>query len=195
MSIQDERGHWKLYAEKCIICGKLFKQQEKEFHSIDACMQFESYEDFYERIHDPTQPYLDLSLLPNADKNPLLKDTLAFRKEIEAEKNLIPNSSTIWRSDQPMGHAHSWNEDPSNLVFPTMVTFKQEDFSSDISEFKSAIENGLEYAQECLAEHDVRLGRTIKRNKEYAQIMEKDISQMRNALERLEKYEYTQNNP
>lgn len=48
---------------------------------------------------------------------------------------------------------------------------------------KQAAESGLEYARECLAEHDARLGRTIKKNLSWSLEMEADIRQMENALE------------
>lgn len=54
---------------------------------------------------------------------------------------------------------------------------------------KLAAKNGLEYAEECLTEHDARLGRTIRRNREWAENIESDIKQMKQTLETLAKYE------
>lgn len=45
-----------------------------------------------------------------------------------------------------------------------------------------AVENGLEYARECLITHDSALGRTTLKNKSWAETMEKDIRQMESAL-------------
>ena len=48
-----------------------------------------------------------------------------------------------------------------------------------------AVENGLEYARECLAQHDAALGRTTLKNKAWAETMEKDIRHMERTLELL----------
>jgi len=47
----------------------------------------------------------------------------------------------------------------------------------------AAIKNGIEYAQMCLAEHDSALGRTTIKNRNWAETMEKDIRQMKQALD------------
>ena len=47
----------------------------------------------------------------------------------------------------------------------------------------TSIQDGVEYAAECLQEHDKRFGRTTRKNKLLAEIMEKDIAQMRLSLE------------
>lgn len=49
----------------------------------------------------------------------------------------------------------------------------------------SAIEAGLEYAKECLAQHETALGRTTLKNKTWAETMEKDIRHMERTLEML----------
>jgi hypothetical protein len=48
-----------------------------------------------------------------------------------------------------------------------------------------AVESGLEYARECLAEHDRALGRTTYKNKTWVETMEGDIRQMEAALKLL----------
>ena len=48
-----------------------------------------------------------------------------------------------------------------------------------------AIENGLEYARECLATHEEALGRTTRKNQLTAEAMERDIVQMQTALDGL----------
>lgn len=48
-----------------------------------------------------------------------------------------------------------------------------------------ALEAGLEYAQECLIEHDTKLGRTIRRNKEWAENIEIDIEKIKKSIEEL----------
>lgn len=50
-----------------------------------------------------------------------------------------------------------------------------------------ALETGLEYARECLAAHDSALGRTTYKNKNWAETIEKDISNMENVLTMLRK--------
>ena len=46
----------------------------------------------------------------------------------------------------------------------------------------TAIEDGLEYARECLAQHEAALGRTTLKNKTWAETMEKDIRHMERTL-------------
>jgi len=41
-----------------------------------------------------------------------------------------------------------------------------------------AVESGLEYARECLAAHDSALGRTTRKNRTWAETMERDIRHM-----------------
>ena len=45
-----------------------------------------------------------------------------------------------------------------------------------------AVESGLEYARECLAQHDAALGRNTLKNKTWAETMEKDIRHMERTL-------------
>ena len=45
-----------------------------------------------------------------------------------------------------------------------------------------AVQAGLEYARECLATHDAALGRSTRKNKSWAETVEKDIRQMKQAL-------------
>ena len=46
----------------------------------------------------------------------------------------------------------------------------------------NAIESGLEYARQCLLEHDTSLGRTTHKNRTWAETIEGDIAQMELAL-------------
>lgn len=48
-----------------------------------------------------------------------------------------------------------------------------------------AVEAGLEYTRELLANHDVSLGRTTRKNKLTAEAMERDIEQMLKAIKYL----------
>ena len=48
-----------------------------------------------------------------------------------------------------------------------------------------AIEAGLEYARQCLTDHDAALGRTTHKNRTWAETIEGDIQQMENALDLL----------
>lgn len=55
----------------------------------------------------------------------------------------------------------------------------------DIYTIIYALNAGIEYSKELLAEHDKNLGRTIHKNKVWAEIIEKDITLMRESLEKL----------
>jgi len=48
-----------------------------------------------------------------------------------------------------------------------------------------AIESGLEYARQCLCDHDAALGRTTHKNSTWAETIESDIRQMENARDLL----------
>jgi hypothetical protein len=48
-----------------------------------------------------------------------------------------------------------------------------------------AIESGLEYARQCLCDHDAALGRTTHKNRTWAETIEGDIRQMENARDLL----------
>ena len=48
-----------------------------------------------------------------------------------------------------------------------------------------AIESGLEYARQCLTDHDASLGRTTHKNRTWAETIEGDIRQMENARDLL----------
>jgi hypothetical protein len=50
---------------------------------------------------------------------------------------------------------------------------------------KEGLEAGLEYTRECLQDHDLKFGRTIRRYKAGAEAMERDISIIKAALENL----------
>jgi hypothetical protein len=70
-------------------------------------------------------------------------------------------------------------------------TYQPEYWSIDKSDIYSAIyclENGLEYARECLTTHETNLGRTTLKNKIWAQRMEKDIEGMNIILANLKGY-------
>ena len=46
----------------------------------------------------------------------------------------------------------------------------------------SALEVGLEYAQDCLIKHDAQLGRTTRHNKKWAEIIEEDIENIKKSI-------------
>lgn len=50
---------------------------------------------------------------------------------------------------------------------------------------RTALDNGIEYAQECLAQHDTNYGRTTPANAREAESIEQHIRQMKAALETL----------
>jgi hypothetical protein len=47
------------------------------------------------------------------------------------------------------------------------------------------LEMGLDYARESLLQHDTNLGRTIRKNKVWAEMMESDIRYIEKALKNL----------
>jgi len=49
-----------------------------------------------------------------------------------------------------------------------------------------SIKNGLEYARECLSQHDISLGRTTYKNRTWAETIEGDIVQMEKTLKDLQ---------
>ena len=51
-----------------------------------------------------------------------------------------------------------------------------------IYSLRLGVENGLEYAKMCLSGHDRDFGRTIKKNRIWAETIERDIEQMQNTL-------------
>lgn len=53
----------------------------------------------------------------------------------------------------------------------------------------AAIESGIEYAKECLAQHDAQLGRTTLKNKSWAETIERDIAAMTAARDNLRTYD------
>lgn len=57
---------------------------------------------------------------------------------------------------------------------PEIWSVKKDDIYAAIT----AIESGICYAQECLATHDLSLGRTTRKNKSSAERMESDLRQM-----------------
>lgn len=68
---------------------------------------------------------------------------------------------------------------------PEMITVEKDWILEDI---KNIIQIGLEHTQECLFVHDQQRGRTIRRNKEWAETLENDIRAMKLALVRIGRY-------
>lgn len=48
-----------------------------------------------------------------------------------------------------------------------------------------ALQSGLEYARECLSTHDSIIGRTTKKNKSWAETIEKDIRLIEKSIKEL----------
>ena len=67
---------------------------------------------------------------------------------------------------------------------PELWTVKKDDIYAAIH----AVQNGLEYARECLTTHESNLGRTTLKNKLWAERMEDDIRQMERLLANLRLY-------
>lgn len=61
---------------------------------------------------------------------------------------------------------------------PEIWAVKKDDIYAAIH----AVQNGLEYARECLTMHDTNLGRTTYKNKSWAEQMEEDIQHMERTL-------------
>lgn len=66
-------------------------------------------------------------------------------------------------------------------IQPTLVSINEEILRSALT----AISSGIENTRQCLAEHDSTLGRTIKKNKLWAETLERDIEQMEAAAKRI----------
>lgn len=64
---------------------------------------------------------------------------------------------------------------------PELWTVKKDDIYAAIH----AVQNGLEYARECLSAHDSNLGRTTLKNRTWAERMEEDIRHMESTLNAL----------
>jgi len=67
---------------------------------------------------------------------------------------------------------------------PELWTVKKDDIYAAIH----AVQNGLEYARECLTTHESNLGRTTLKNKLWAETMEDDIRHMERLLANLRLY-------
>jgi len=77
---------------------------------------------------------------------------------------------------------------------PEMWTVQKDTIYAAIND----IEDGLEFAQELLSRHDVELGRTTKKNHDWAITLERSIDHMKNTLQQLkkcnnERYSYRNN--
>ena len=59
---------------------------------------------------------------------------------------------------------------------------EQEKLTDDLI---GALEDAVEYAKDVLAHHDARLGRTIKKNRDYAEQIESDIQRLTELEKRL----------
>lgn len=55
--------------------------------------------------------------------------------------------------------------------------------ATQLATIKASLEAGLDYARECLATHEVNLGRTTKKNQLWGETMDRDIEQMEWLLE------------
>lgn len=67
---------------------------------------------------------------------------------------------------------------------PELWTVRKDDIYAAIH----AVQNGLEYARECLTTHEANLGRTTLKNKLWAERMEQDIRHMERLLANLRLY-------
>lgn len=89
-------------------------------------------------------------------------------------------SNTHWMKDLP-DNFHCQPDKPLVKLpdpFTKLVEFKPEYWTVDKVIIRNALdclETGLEYARQCLSEHDVSLGRTNKKNKSWAETIESDI--------------------
>jgi hypothetical protein len=104
---------------------------------------------------------------------------LETRKELEEEMDRLLGKKTVGtpysdRMGIPMGPLEEEEHRVANGLFKDM---------------QDCVKNGLEYARECLSEHDARLGRSSLKNKAWAEVMEKDIAKFEQVLAQLkEKY-------
>jgi|688.fasta_scaffold441956_2 hypothetical protein len=77
-------------------------------------------------------------------------------------------------------------------VFNFMITEYQPELwtvqKDDIYAAIHALDAGLEHTRSLLGDHDVALGRTTRKNKMWAEQLERDVENMERTLTRLRKY-------
>ena len=183
MSVHDET--W----DKCPKCKQVIKTWHGDYHNSGGCLDFTSYHAWAEER----------------------KFIMGYESKTAAEKKImIPNCGPNKSTDPPKSPFDDWSMDPERILppnpipeplpafygssmFPKNTEYQPEmmAFERDfvLCDLKFAIEAGMEYAQECLTRHDQELGRTTKKNKTWAETMEKDIAQMKQSLEKIKKYE------
>ncbi len=67
---------------------------------------------------------------------------------------------------------------------PELWTVQKDDIYAAIH----ALDAGLEHTRSLLGDHDVALGRTTRKNKMWAEQLERDVENMERTLTRLRKY-------
>lgn len=72
----------------------------------------------------------------------------------------------------------------SQNYIPELWTVQKDDIYSSIK----CLDAGIDYARNALAEHDSNLGRTTRKNRQWAETMEGDIREMERLIDRLRKY-------
>lgn len=69
--------------------------------------------------------------------------------------------------------------EPLSFIVPASVIFAA----------AKAVDDGIQYAEMMLTEHEVNLGRTTLKNKTWAERMEQDIREMKSSLAQLKEYQ------
>lgn len=157
------------FVDECTHCHDVIEDGQSDYHSQKYCLRY------------PYSEYLNLK-----NERPAKEYTMGEK----LNKGLIPEQP-LWQKSNSKTFADEYNcfEIPvvkhpvfgSSEYIPEKVTLLKDSIYAAIS----ALEAGLEYAQECLLEHDRRLGRTIRRNREWAENIEIDIKKIKKSIEEL----------
>lgn len=173
MSIHDET--W----DKCPHCKNVIKSWHGDFHESKGCLDYVSWHSYNEELMKNQADIWD-----SARNNPN-----SFSQKVEPVRPLPSSPKEETATLPPFYGCDIADPKYHNLTsleyIPEMWTIEKD----LVRGLAFSVEAGLEYAQECLIRHDQELGRTTKKNKSWAEIIERDINYMKAMLERVGKYE------
>lgn len=107
---------------------------------------------------------------PNPEFDKAWLDSLSGPKE-----SLIDKYRIAGKNIQPDTMAEITTYQPETIAIPTQ----------ELRKIVDALEAGLEHTQTVLSEHDASLGRTTRKNKNWAESLEKDIEFSKNLIKML----------
>jgi hypothetical protein len=115
-----------------------------------------------------------------------------YTEEEKIKLGLLPKNAS-WRKSNSLEFMQEYSCFPVDNKVVSHPVFGSATYIPEIRQITkdaiysaiSALESGLEYAQECLIRHDQNLGRTIPRNKREAEYMEEDIEKIKSAIKEL----------